>query len=573
VNVITREAPEHGSAHEVTVGGGGGPGERNALRAFALSSARLGRVGSYTLMLRYFQTDGPELKIADSAFINPPPEVWDSNGTVFGNGGTADSLHTSRYVSGMLDVKLGDFSLFAHVPWALRWQSTGPGGSIVASDNPNIVDDEMRDLRISPQLYLRYRKRTLNDRLGIQVTGSYSYDQYDLTPFRIWAAAPQIPGVPPGGVSADLLFRSERAGISSEIDAQLPAHNTLTMGLELYRLHGRIGSEQLAPIPSPAPYNLAPPVSRVIYTQFLEDEWRIVPDLALNGGLRYTGSDSFDPVVTSSAGAVWNITSRLYLRGSLGEGFRASGLDACCVRKHPSDAASFNGNPTLNPERSRALEGELNWITLQDVGPIDRLYVRLDYSYTTMSDVIKAVGGNYLNLGEQSVHSIEFLGRLSLLNRSSLYLSYYYVRPEDSSLGPIRFPANHIFSAAVDYRLLPWLALTSVFTLVGPREDLNRVADLPNNQATMNATYFERLDPYYLWRVGFVVQDLPLPVARNFELRFFVANLLNDPHPYAETDGGASVGSDKLSARSVENPGWTAFADLTYRIGGGGQTP
>jgi outer membrane receptor protein involved in Fe transport len=349
-------------------------------------------------------------------------------------------------------------------------------------------------------------------------------------------------------------------GLSVELDASLPHRNQLVWGGDVYQDWGLERFANFRPTPDPKYSFAVPPSDRVMLTGFIRDEWRIVQPLALSAGLRYVGSNKLDPLVVTDVAAIWNITGRLYARGAFNEGYRPPSVEACCSAASNS---AFGGNPNLLPERSRSAEGELNWVTLQDVGPISKLYLRVDYSFTQLRDVIESIGGQYYNRGNQDVHSVEFLGRLDLNDRSSFWLAYYYVQATDDRNGPLRYPANHILNAAFNLSLLKWLDVTSVFTAVGPREDPNRIADMPNNQATMNSITVDRLAPYYLLRAGLLVHDIPVAVVRDLELRIFADNLLDQRYYTADTQS-----DDKLNPNSYLRPGFSVFADLSYRIGG-----
>jgi outer membrane receptor protein involved in Fe transport len=251
------------------------------------------------------------------------------------------------------------------------------------------------------------------------------------------------------------------------------------------------------------------------------------------------------------------------MRVNYAEGFRPSYLEACCsTQSDDIQGGSFGGNPNLDVERSRAVEGELNLVTLEDAGPIDKLYLRADYSYTQLSNIIEVRAGQYFSRGEQDVHSAEFLARLDFENRSTFSLAYYYLRAVDDRTGELRYPANHILNASLAYRILPWLTVSALLTAVGEREDLNRIPDLPNNQATMNAVVVRRLDSYYLLRAGLLVHDLPVNVLRDFELRIFGDNVLDQEYTTADP-----FFAEQLNPGETPAPRWSVFADLTYRLG------
>lgn len=573
INILTRPPPREGFQHEVTVGTGVGPGEGNTLRAFALTAGNLNRI-RYNLMLSYQQTDGPSYRIPDSSYTNPSPIAYDQNLTIFGNSGDTVPLSTQRYFSGTTTIEAGDFTLFAHVPLGSRYNQLGPGGSILSSDNDVLLEDtEMQDRRFDPHFTLRMRRQLDGERLGVVATGMFAVHNQEYVPFRIWTPA-DIPEVPGGGVTGDLKYYYRRYGLSLELDAQLPANNVLQVGMELYNDSGKTESQQYKPVAIPpegtgGAYLVGGPLSHTTFTAFAHDQWRIHPRLSLDVGTRYTAHSVFGPVVTTSGAVAWNVAGRLFLRGEYHEGFRPPGGEPCCGVKAPQDAITFAGNPDLVPESSRALQAEVNFLTLEDVGPISRLYMRADYSYNVLSDLITFLYGFSVNLGDRRTHAVEVLARLDFRNRSTFTLGYAFLAPADTYVGAQRAAANHILNLSGTYRVFSWLDLSAVFTRVGAREDLNRGPDQARNQATMNSIYVERVDADYHLRAGLLVRP-PLEFLRGLELRVFADEIV-DPETYYANQDGTFLGNDKIFTSTMPMPRWSVFADITYRIGEGVQ--
>lgn len=103
---------------------------------------------------------------------------------------------------------------------------------------------------------------------------------------------------------------------------------------------------------------------------FVEDEWRIVEDFALTGGLRYDHHDAYGDHVTPRLYGVWHVTNELTAKGGVSTGFRAPAL-----RQVASDyyygtqrgAGVIPGNPDLKPEKSTSYEFGLLWDNNDDL--------------------------------------------------------------------------------------------------------------------------------------------------------------------------------------------------------------
>ena len=56
-------------------------------------------------------------------------------------------------------------------------------------------------------------------------------------------------------------------------------------------------------------------------------------------------------------------------------------------------------------------QAALNAVVLEDAGVLERVYLRADYAYTVLRDIIRNNGGQFVNSGERGIHSVEFLAR------------------------------------------------------------------------------------------------------------------------------------------------------------------
>jgi outer membrane receptor for ferrienterochelin and colicins len=90
-----------------------------------------------------------------------------------------------------------------------------------------------------------------------------------------------------------------------------------------------------------------------------EDEWFIVDNFALTGGLRYDNNQDFDGQFSPRLYGVWNATETVTVKGGVGRGFRAPFLEQITsgiIGFGDGGSRPLFGNPNLNPERSTNVE-------------------------------------------------------------------------------------------------------------------------------------------------------------------------------------------------------------------------
>lgn len=92
---------------------------------------------------------------------------------------------------------------------------------------------------------------------------------------------------------------------------------------------------------------------------FLEDEWRIVDDLALTLGARYDKHEAFGGHISPRAYLVWNTNDSWTLKGGVSKGYKAPDLNQlhAGVNSVSGQGATVGiGNPDLDPEESTNYE-------------------------------------------------------------------------------------------------------------------------------------------------------------------------------------------------------------------------
>ncbi len=179
-----------------------------------------------------------------------------------------------------------------------------------------------------------------------------------------------------------------------------------------------------------------------------------------------------------SGGLVAALTDGVFFKATYSEGFRPPDFTATAESHIPLAGITFEPNRHLKVETSRAIETEINAVLLENVRPLRQLYVRADYSYTRMENVIAFPAGRFVNSGDRDIHSVEALTKAAFYGGHELWLSYYFVDVVDSEVGRLRNIANHVLNAGGRLSLFGGkLNLMSVVTVRGSMTDLNRSTD------------------------------------------------------------------------------------------------
>ena len=92
---------------------------------------------------------------------------------------------------------------------------------------------------------------------------------------------------------------------------------------------------------------------------FIEDEWTIIPDLSLTGGVRLTDHEIYGTNMSPRGYAVWRIDRHFTLKGGVGTGFKAPEIREVEPQTGATQARGAIlafGNPDLEPEKSTSYE-------------------------------------------------------------------------------------------------------------------------------------------------------------------------------------------------------------------------
>jgi len=207
------------------------------------------------------------------------------------------------------------------------------------------------------------------------------------------------------------------------------------------------------------------------YAIFAEDEWSVIDNLALTGGIRYNNDEHFGSYVNPRLYAVYNIVDGLVLKGGVSTGYKSPSLrqaadDFGGVTGGGRSNNVMVGNPNLNPETSLNYELGTSYDN-KDVG----LSTSVTVFYSEFKDKIERAtfcsncshNGvpydtvmKYENVDEAQLYGLEFTFKYSILSNLVLTTSYTYQRSEQKTGASKGLPLNetpkNLASLGLDYQ-------------------------------------------------------------------------------------------------------------------------
>lgn len=578
VNIITKDAEDIKNWVEVTFGGGDGP----ALRHSYKGSVQFGhtwlnkKLKVYT-GLSFFTTLGPELRVPEQKMLGVLPSPSNEGLTIYLPQGLRTLNHRrSWWLTWNGKVTYGPVSVEWLVPFEREYREIAAGGSMVTANYlkfPEIgrysSSGPYKDLTNMGNdrtwvFAAKYKDRFWKNKIGVNVTAYYVNFSLRDNPFGSFAYSPILPG---GVYSLFSQKFGDRIGGTFDMDIYLPYNNHLIFGGEFFadRIRGtdttafepqRYENDPLNPTLSaadcPAPYEYRPNVdpyrpcnvtqplifdsTRLIGALFITNEWKPIEQLALNLGGRVQLSDQYSAKFLWSGAFVWNIWQKLYFKFNYAQGFRPPSWQSIRVNSNAVNGVTFKANPNLNVESSQAIEVALNGIFFENSGVVRRWFVRANYSYTLLSNLItRPTVGGFVNNGDRRIHSVEFLSRLQFKGGHEFWIGYYYVDVMDQDTGPVRNIANHILNAGVKINIYRrYLELNILAHLRGAMEDFNKVSytgtstpiiptDLEQQVLASDVTV-DKIKAVLLLRVGLRVKNI---WKNHLEFGAYVYNVLD----------------------------------------------
>ncbi|MCA1662752.1 MAG: TonB-dependent receptor [Myxococcales bacterium] len=580
MNLITKDA-EDVNGLEVSAGYGDGPGNKQDMKAYALFGKSF-----FNGKLKIFQHISYETLIGETfdlpQVLAYAPAPQPAGLVYFGKNAPRDP---SRSWFAIVDGKysLGPFSLYYMLPFG--------------EYHPNLVFANSLAQNSTWTTYdrygvLEYKDRFAKDRVGVTVKGygvQFVHD-YNINLLPASAFFPSSNASDPGGLRFNISgMRVFRVGGTVDFDVNLPFHLRLLAGGELF-YEGQLADQATFPNPAnadqlpllcpvdstgvrvplcPRTYNEA--TSRYVGAGYVDAQWRPFEKLTLDGGIRIQkgfGDLAYATVPLGSAAIVYNFLPDFHVKLNYATGFRPPVFN---VSAAPAGGVAYGSNPNLKTESSQSFQGELNGRLLRNVRKVREFYVRADYSYTVLNDVIQISRGAYSNYGKRAIQSVEGYGKLYLNGDHFLQASYTYLNATTTDQGVIRNMPNHWFVVGASFNLVKNLLDVNMnLAIFGAYEDPNRVATIVDASASNGASVgtstarasdlaFDRLTPVADLQLGFRLRFLKDRL--QFSGQFY--NVLNQRYYYPDNFNDLTP---TVEIQPHPAPGFNFFASASYHF-------
>jgi iron complex outermembrane receptor protein len=567
INITLRNGRDQ-PGWRVRFGGGSGPGDLEAGEFNLAFGEEIGDDVYLFANLNLFSSRGAEVTVDSQKVVGVLPLPQPDGASFFLSEPITTINSRDFFGSFYLDLRGGPVTFNAFVQLEQDHRPQAFGGAVLTTDlrSPEVaaaigpIEAENAGQDALWLFSLNYRDRFSEDDVGFSATGYLVRWLVNEDPF---GSFPPSDLLPRGVVSRMFTEGQYRTGLNLDADVVLPANNHLIFGGEAFAdLTDGIFQEFQDDPGDPDNIDtvtaaIINPADRYVSSVYVSDEWRASDVVALNAGTRLQMSDTYDPAVLASSALVWNMFDDTYLKLNYSEGLRPPELLATHVNSDIPSGLTFVGNPDLNVERSRAAEAEINAVVVEDTDPVDRWFVRADYSFTVIDDLIQNTSTGFANAGTRFIHSVEFLSRIDFEGDHELSTAYYFVDAADGDTGPLRNIANHIANVHGQVQLVPnLLHISADVTWVGPREDINREVREPDEPGQLvlvipSDVVIEELEPVTLLRAGIYVND----IADTFDIGVFGHNILDQE--YAVPD---EFFDDRVMTRPLFMPRWSVFA-------------
>lgn len=600
INIITKDA-EDVNGLELSAGYGTGPGDPNAVRAYALFGKTFFKDRLKVLLHASFESFlGPQY--TRPALLAGSPAPQPAGPIFFGLTPAQTANDRSWFVD--LDGKInwGPLTLYFQVPFGTINKSLGFSSNAVSADPiPGTQTIDPLSRRNPWNFYdryvvLEYRRRFANDRVGINAKGFYINLNRDLAP-RVFASSPAIPR----GLTFQVTdFDVQRFGATFDVDYSGPFRwNRILAGVEAFNEStSQAQTTFLAPAPErlplvcprtetsvvpgcPLPFLFA--ADRTVVGLFFADQIRLRDRLIIDGGVRYQQGfglrhyapprllqealrpiGSYPAQVLGQGSLVVQLHPGYHLKLTWSQGFRPPVFNNLVAN---GGAVAFAGNPNLAVERSQAFQGELNARVLRGVRNIRELQLRLDYSYTLLDNVIVVQNSRYQNAGARSLHSVEFLGKLYLTGEHAITLGYTFLTGRSRDSGRLRNFPNHWFTIGAVFNVITGrLDVNANLNVFGSFEDPNIYPTnrftLPGGQQVTVGRFtdltLDRLPAAAVLQLGARAQIIKQHLSGSVQLY----NVLNQRYYYP--DGFYDL-TPTIDTQPTPAPGFSMFVSLIYR--------
>ncbi len=221
-------------------------------------------------------------------------------------------------------------------------------------------------------------------------------------------------------------------------------------------------------------------LSNTTIALFSEDEWRVIPSVAITIGARYDYDENYGSHVSPRAYSVWNINDNWTLKGGVSTGFNAPDVKQSSNSwVKASRGGNQYGNPDLKPETS--VTEEINLAYHGDYGVKGSLglfnndfkdMITTEYCTAETCDELTNSYGNtnkrYINVDKAVTRGVESELFVPITETVDVKANYTYTyskqKTGDSAGDPLNNLPKHLFSGEVNwqttYDLQSWTKVT-----------------------------------------------------------------------------------------------------------------
>lgn len=291
-------------------------------------------------------------------------------------------------------------------------------------------------------------------------------------------------------------------------------------------------------------FNWMSPATRVVYSIYMQDQWRFAEKWSLTAGMRYDHYDDNGENISPNLALVYEVNPNLRLKAIYGEAFRAP--DFREMYKLAQGTPRL-GNPDLSNEKISTWQAGVEW------QPTNAIDVSL-YAYKSdVSSLIQEVWHPeiksyvYENTANAHIKGAEFSIQYRFLQDSPLTRLFFnasYSWPEDAFGHELPAVPQWLCSWGLDWRIMPHLHFHTDTYYVGP--SLTQAND-PRG----------RFKSYWVTDAAVTAKDT-FGLVKRLDITASVFNLFDRRSAYPD-----------LSGAFPENktmPGITADLMLTYRF-------
>lgn len=304
------------------------------------------------------------------------------------------------------------------------------------------------------------------------------------------------------GITTDLLYSYEKNNnytrnmivknteISGNVIIPIASH-TVTVG-------GQYINEKLTDNNNRLDSNINQ-IERKSHALFLEDEWWLLDNFAITGGLRYDYDENYGSHYSPRIYAVWNINDAFTLKGGVSTGYKTPGIRQAVADWGAQTGGGRSnglilGNPNLKPEKSTNYEIGLNYTHSDDFNfDITGFYtkfkdklqnIELCRSTGTTDDCVASNGNKFFfiqtneNIDTADLKGIELATSWKPIDVVTLRGSYTWTKTKQTSGANSGAPLNripeHLFNIHADWQINPQANIWTKVSYRGKETNISR---------------------------------------------------------------------------------------------------